>query len=288
MSASVAAAKQFVYTNARLLERRTWEALFDGAPVDGVVAAVRAYVNADGGLGNALEPDKRAPDSQPLDVAFALERLHDVGARDEDLARGALEFLESVADERGLVPIVLPSVASYARADHWEDGDFPATLAPALGIAAVLHAWGLQHPWLERVTSTCLDELGRNPPDDAHALREALLFLEYAPDRERAEAVAGSVVDALRSARWMRRDPESTDYGLTPLEFAPTPASRWRAVFADEEIDAHLDRLERDQQDDGGWPLTWEPPGDAARLEWRGFETIRAVRALRAYGRSAG
>jgi hypothetical protein len=287
MSASVAAARQFIYTNARLLERRMWETLFEGAPADGVVAAVRAYVNADGGVGNALEPDKRAPDSQPLDVGFALEQLHDVGARDEELARVACDFLSSVADERGLVPVVLPSVASYARADHWEDGVFPPTLAPALGIAAVLHAWRLQHPWLERATSTCLDELGRDPPDDAHALREALSFLEYAPDRERAEAAVGSVVDALRTARWLRRDPESTEYGLTPLAFAPTPGSRWRALFADDEIEAHLDRLERDQQDDGGWPLAWEPPGDAARLEWRGFETLRAVRVLNAYGRAA-
>jgi hypothetical protein len=288
MSTSVAAARRFVYANARLLERRMWEALFEGAPVDGVVAAVRAYVNADGGVGNALEPDKRAPDSQPLDVAFALERLHDVDAPDDDLARGACDFLSSIADERGLVPIVLPSVASYARADHWGDGIFPPTLAPALGIAAVLHAWELEHPWLEQATSTCLDELGRDPPDDAHALREALRFLEHVPDRERAEALVGSVVDALRTARYVRRDPESPEYGLSPFAFAPTPASRWGALFAADEIEAHLDRLERDQQDDGGWPLTWEPPGDTARLEWRGFETLQAVRVLTAYGRAPG
>jgi hypothetical protein len=46
-----------------------------------------------------------------------------------------------------------------------------------------------------------------------------------------------------------------------------------------------LDRLERDQQDDGGWQITWEPPGVVATLEWRGIETLRALRVLRAYGR---
>lgn len=181
MSASLAAARRFVYANARLLERRIWERLFEGAPVDGVVAAVRAYVNADGGVGHALEPDKRAPESQPLDVQFALERLHDVGARDDELARRACDFLASVADERGLVPIVLPSVGSSPRANHWGDGVFPPTLAPAVGSAAVLHAWGTAHPWLDRASASCLDELDGSLPDDAHALRDALVFLEHVP-----------------------------------------------------------------------------------------------------------
>jgi hypothetical protein len=161
-----------------------------------------------------------------------------VGARDDELALGACDFLSAIADERGPVPIVLPSVASYPRASHWEDGVFPPTLAPALGIAGVLHAWRMEHPWLERATATCLDDLGGELPDDAHALRDALLFLEYVPDRERAETHVDRVVDALRHARYVRRDPESPEYGLTPLAFAPTPASRWRRLFTDDEIEA--------------------------------------------------
>jgi hypothetical protein len=50
-------------------------------------------------------------------------------------------------------------------------------------------------------------------------------------------------------------------------------------------IDGHLDRLQRDQQPDGGWAITWEPPGAAATLEYRGVETLRALRVLAAYGR---
>ncbi len=39
------------------------------------------------------------------------------------------------------------------------------------------------------------------------------------------------------------------------------------------------------QQDDGGWPLSWEPPGETARAAWRGKWTLDALAALRAYGR---
>ena len=50
-------------------------------------------------------------------------------------------------------------------------------------------------------------------------------------------------------------------------------------------IAGHLDRLERDQQGDGGWAITWEPPSPAAVFEYRGVQTLWALRVLRAYGR---
>jgi hypothetical protein len=72
---------------------------------------------------------------------------------------------------------------------------------------------------------------------------------------------------------------------LTPLAFAPTPKSRWRALFDDVAIDAHLDRIAAKQLDDGGWEVTWGPPSEASRLEWRGILTLTNLRVLRAYRR---
>src|SRR5215211_5959460 len=63
----LARAEEFIWSNARLLERRLFAHLFKGAAAEPVHAALRAYQNADGGFGNALEPDKRCPDSQPID-----------------------------------------------------------------------------------------------------------------------------------------------------------------------------------------------------------------------------
>ena len=57
----------FILNNARLLERRRFAYLFGGGPREPVLAALRAYQNPDGGFGNALEPDKRTPTSQPID-----------------------------------------------------------------------------------------------------------------------------------------------------------------------------------------------------------------------------
>jgi hypothetical protein len=116
-------------------------------------------------------------------------------------------------------------------------------------------------------------------------LIEVLVFLAYVPDRGRAETVGADVRDWLTQARWYRADPADPGYGLTPLHLAPSPDSPWRRLFEDEAIDGHLDRLVRDQQTDGGWPVTWEAPGIASSMDWRGIETLRALRTLRAYGR---
>ncbi len=86
---------------------------------------------------------------------------------------------------------------------------------------------------------------------------------------------------------YLRLDARDAAYGVTPLHYAPEPASRWRGLFSDATIDAHLDRLEADQQPDGGWALAWEPPSRAAALAYRGIETLRALRVLSAYGRIA-
>src|SRR5258708_36554773 len=77
---------------------------------------------------------------------------------------------------------------------------------------------------------------------------------------------------------WFRLDPDASGYGLSPLSIAPAADSRWRVLFSEDELNAHLDRLQRDQQPDGGWPISWEPPSDSARLQWRVGVPLYALR----------
>lgn len=286
MAASLAAAREFVYREARPLDQRLFAVLFEGGSANGVVRALEAYRNDDGGFGHGLEPDKRCPASQPVDVAFAFEMLDLAGARPNRLAEDACGFLAGLADERGAVAMALRSVLDYPHADHW-GGEWayePGVWATS-STAGWLHAFGVHHPWLDRATAFCLDELERRPPDDAHELREALRFLEHVPDRGRANEIRPRVSAALEHASYFLASAASDEYGLSPLEFAPRPESPSRSLFADDQLAQHLDRLERDQQPDGGWPIRWEPPSEASRLEWRGNRTVLAVATLSAYGR---
>jgi hypothetical protein len=58
-----------------------------------------------------------------------------------------------------------------------------------------------------------------------------------------------------------------------------------RRLFADEVIEAHLDRLAAGQRPDGGWTVGFPAFTEAAGLEWRAWATVRNLAILRAYGR---
>jgi hypothetical protein len=280
-----AAGRAFIYREGRLLDQRLFEALFEGGPPQGVLDALGGYRNADGGFGHGLEPDVRCPASQPLDVEVALQTMDAAGAVDRTMVEAALSFLGTVSSPEGGVAVVLPSIAAYPHAAHWGDGTFPPGLNPTAGIVGLAAKLGVEHPWIERATAFCWSELEREMPGDAHTLSEVLIFLEHVPDRSRAEAMIPRVAEQLPSAALFRSDPADESYGLSPLHFAPSPDSRWRDLFADTAIEAHLDRLQAEQQPDGGWPVRWEPPSEASTLEWRGHITLQALRTLYAYGR---
>src|SRR5262249_9339411 len=126
-------AADFLARQARLHEQRLYATLVEGAPAAGVAEALRGYQNEDGGFGHGLEPDKRCPASQPLDVQVALETLHAAGTSDAGMLQRACDYLAAVGSDGG-VPCVLPSIAAYPRAAHWRDGDFPPGLNPTAAI----------------------------------------------------------------------------------------------------------------------------------------------------------
>jgi hypothetical protein len=272
--------RDFVRRDARVLERRLLATLFEGADQRGVVDALRGYQNADGGFGHGLEPDKRCPDSLPLDVEVAFDTLLAADARDDEMVRRAVDWLDSVATPDGAVPLCGPAVEGYPRAAHIGEWTYQPDVNPTAGLVARLYKLGIEHPWRDKAGTWCAAQLDKGLPEDAHALHEALEFFEH---------TGGADLDRIRD--WLpklanyRGDAADPSYGVTPLQFVPTPDSFWRPLFTDAQLDAHLDRLIADQQDDGGWAITWEPPGPAATLEYRGIVTVGALRTLKAYNR---
>ncbi|TWD80269.1 hypothetical protein FB561_1342 [Kribbella amoyensis] len=274
------AAREFVRREGRLVERRLFATVFEGADPIGVVDALRGYRNADGGFGHGLEPDKRVPDSQGLDVETAFNVLIAAGARDDELVRGACDWLASVATPEGAVSLGTAAIEGYPHADHWAAWAYQPGLNPTAGLVGRLHTLGVEHPWRDRAAQWCRAQLAEGFPEDAHAMHESMEFLEHEPDVD-----IDRVRDWLPKLSHYRADAADPSYGVTPLQFAPTPDSFWRQLFDDAQLQAHLDRLLADQQPDGGWALTWEPPGQAATLEYRGAVTVAALTKLKAWGR---
>jgi hypothetical protein len=277
-------ARDFILREGRLLEQRLFAALFEDAPAGGVIAALAGYRNADGGFGHGLEPDKLCPASLALDVEIAFRTMDAAGALDRAMIHDACDWL-ATASTGGAVALGNPVVESYPHAEHWSDWTYQPDINPTAGLAGLLHKFGVDHPWVTAATAYCWERLETALPDEAHALGEALVFLEHVDDHDRAAPIAARVRAHLPKVTLLRLDARDPDYGVTPLDYAPDPTSPWRALFSDDTVAQHLDRLQSDQQPDGGWGLTWTPPSQAATLAYRGIVTVSALQVLHAYGR---
>jgi hypothetical protein len=285
----IAAGHRFLLSQARLLEQRLFATAFLGESGTHVVDALRGYQNDDGGFGHALEPDKRCPASLPIDVEAAFQAIAAAGAADEIMIKRACDFLAATAAQAGAdgaVPAAFDVIERFPRAAHWTDWTYAPALNPTAGLAGLLYQLGFDHPWRTQATEYCWRQLAAGIwPHDAHTLSEVMIFLAHVPDRDRADQQAREIAGHLADVEMFHLDPDAEGYGLTPLHLAPESGSRWRRLFTDAQIDGHLDRLLNSQQEDGGWPISWEPPSQAAILEWRGIVTLQALRTLTSYGR---
>ena len=276
-------AQTFILNNARLLERHLFAYLFQGGDRQNVLAALVAYQNEDGGFGNALEPDKRTRTSQPVDQEFALRILDDIGF-EPSIALQICDFLETITRDGG-VPFVLPTVRDAPRAEWWnpETDDPPPSINPTASIAGLLHKHHIQHPWLEGATDFCWRQIEHFQDLGGHDLLCILLFLEHVPDRDRAEDAFKKISAYLLESELIAYDPQASGYVFMPLAFAPAPDSICRPLFEDAIIQTHLEALARQQQEDGGWPITWNAISPACEMENRGIVTVRTLQTLKAY-----
>jgi hypothetical protein len=282
------AATAFIAANARLLDWRRFERLFHDGDAQPVRDAIAAYRNADGGFGHALEPDCRAPSSQPAAVEMALRMMDETGAWDEDLVLGACGWLTSAEPAEGGSAFVEPTVAGWPHAPWWvpEEGH-PASLISTGMITGTLHARDTRHPWLDRATETMWARIDRLTEPGGYEMFGVLRFLQDVPDRARARAAFDRVGPLILDRGLVALDPDAPGEVHGPLDFAPTPSSLARGLFDQSVIDAHLDHLAAGQRDDGGWMFNWPSWSPAAELDWRGAITIGALSTLRANARPA-
>lgn len=278
-------AGEFVWKNARLLDRRLFAFLFKSAEQETIIHAVRAYQNPDGGFGNALEADIRCPDSQPVAAEIALEAL-DCAGGDDVVVQRLCDYLTTVTTPEGGVPCVLPSVMRYPRAPWWNTVDNPpAGINPTASLAGRLYRLGCAHPWLDRASEYSWRLIESTTFVKPHDFLSIVRFLESVPDRDRAESAFEGISRQMLTAKVIDLDPSATGYVKGPLDWAPSPSSLCRRLLSDEMISVHLDALVDRQQTDGGWPISWPVVSSAVELEWRGRVTVNSLRILAAYNR---
>jgi hypothetical protein len=273
----------FIWRNARVLERAVFDYFFLEASPTRILDVLRAYQNEDGGFGHALEPDLRAPDSHPLFVEFALRTLYDCQLRDPQMTHDACEFLAIHADFDSGIPTIFPSSQRYPRANHWVNRNMEPSMDRFIGLVGLVNWQGIHHSWLRQAVEVCLEQVRSITYTDAHTILNAFCLLESVAEEQDVNPLYQKLTHELVTAQYFSRETPVTTYALTPLTFTPRPEAYCRPIFSQRDIDAHLDTLLALQQRDGGWPIQWTPPSRMARWEWRAHKTVYALITLRAY-----
>jgi hypothetical protein len=291
MTVDLEGAKAFLATHARVLDRRRLALLLGDGPARGVLDAVEAYGNPDGGYGWGLEPDLRSEESQPAAALHAFEAFAEAAPATTPRVAALCDWLQSTSLPDGGLPFALPIGDSAGCAPWWVGADQTASsLQITAAVAANAHRLArhddgvARHPWLATATRYCLDAI--------RAVDEAPHAYELSFALQLLDAVADDDDDARRLLDHLGRyvPPDGVlplaggteTEALRPLDVAPHPGRPVRALFADDVVDADLQRLADQQQPDGGWPVEWASSSPAAALEWRGYVTVRAVAVLQA------
>jgi hypothetical protein len=291
MTIDLSAARGFMATHARVLDRRRFELLLGDGDPDAVLAAVDGYRNADGGYGWGLEPDLRAPESQPGGALHAFEAFADAAPARSPHAVALCDWLESVTLPDGGLPFALPVADASGLAPFWASADpSVSSLQITAYVAGTAHRAGdpdvAAHPWLARATDYCLGAIGELGDDPfALVVLASLGFLDEVHD---TSPEAAALIDLLGAVI-----PESgrlavsggkADESVGPLDLSPYPDRPSRRLFGAGTVDAELERLAGGQRDDGGWTVDFTSYSPQAELEWRGYATVRAVAILQRNG----
>ncbi len=293
MPIDLAAAAAFMTSHARLLDRRRFAVRFEGAEPSDVLAALDAYRNPDGGYG-ALEPDLRAPESQPVGAMHAFEVFEDIAPATSPRAAEVCDWLESASLPDGGLPFALPVADATATAPFWAQADpDTSSLHITAAVAGIAHRVARHdpavagHPWLARVRHYCIDTIaGRDKPESTLELLYSLGFLDAAVENEPAAApLLERFAAVIPESGVLHVEGGVEDDVIRPLDFAPVPDRPVRGWFAPDVIEADLDRLAAGQREDGGWDVGFVAYSPAAALDWRGWTTIRSLAILRANGR---
>jgi hypothetical protein len=267
-------ARDFILTNARMIERRLFSHIFDQGPPEPVMHAVLAYQNTDGGFGFGMEPDTASPESQPLFTMMALRTLDDIRMFNIPAVTEAVAWLASVATPSCGLPWMLKPEHLYPGADHFDKVDELPAINPTAPILALLIKHQISHPWIPRAESFLWQAIPASQETQcADCILLRLLFLEQRHDTPDASREIERIKQRILSSNMVCNDLNHPMIGLyghpTPLNYAPHPQSILRTLFSTDEINTHLDALIARQHDDGQWSTTYGiSPGTA--LEWDG------------------
>lgn len=287
-------AREFMDAHARLLDRRRFELLLGDGDPEATLATLATYANGDSGFGWALHPDLRTATSQPVGAMHVFEILEEVAAATSPIAASLCDWLNRVSLSDGGLPFALPFDDGAGSAPMWARADSSgSSLLITCAVCAIANRIAdrypavAEHTWLARGTDYCLGKIAAmDRPSMAIEFRFVLQLLDALHDEDAQAAGELRRLGAfLPASGTMPVEGGAEDEAMRPLDFSPEPDRPLRALIGAETITAALDGLAAEQDPDGSWDVDFTVYSPAAKLEWRGEATVRAIRVLKANGR---
>ena len=285
-------ARDFILTNARMIERRLFQFHFENDSPDGVFHAVYAYRNSDGGFGHGMEPDTASPESQPLFSIMALETLDEVGYLTKDIiADDFMPYFESVTTEKGGIPWILRPKSDYPCAEHFKTVKEWAALSTTASLLGILEKYEIDIPWMTAAEEFVWSEFERIKKKHVFCylcVPRWLMFLKHTKSQDKALKTIEDLKNWIVADGVICEDKSDDGWGLYgkphSLNYAMSSDSILYSVFSKETLDSDLKELINRQKDDGRWD-TWYGLSEGMKLEWAGIQTLWTLKTLKNYDR---
>ena len=285
-------AKDFILTNARMIERRLFHFHFENDNNDGVYHSVYAYRNSDGGFGHGMEPDTASPESQPLFSIMALETLDEVNyLTKEIILNDFMPYFKSVTTEKGGIPWMMKPNNDYPCEEHFKTVKEWAALSTTSALLGMLEKYKIEIPWMKKAEEFVWSEFDRI--QDKHVfcylcVPRWLTFLKYTKSQEKAKVRLDNMKKWILNNDVLCNDAIDEGWGLYgkphSLNYAPSPISMLNSIFYEEKINSELNELIKKQKEDGRWD-TWYGISEGTKLEWAGIQNLYTLRILKSYNR---
>jgi hypothetical protein len=298
-------ARDFLLSEARPLEKATYELEFEEGSVDEVLTQLAKFQNPDGGFGMALEPDIRTTTSSALCTEMGLRYMAEMNiSADNPMVGAAISYLlESFSEDAQVWRVVPQDANEYPHAPWWHDeiGSLARTfddflVIPRAGILALLYCYAELVPadWLAVLTETTVGDIEQMETEKFGGGGDTLVYaLRLAEAPGLAINFKTSLVTHLRDVadQIVARDPRAwSGYAAPPLKLSPTPDTLFADLLMDD-LQVHLDYVIEHQTQAGNWEPTWHwgefypKEWEQAKQEWCGILTLDMLISLRAFER---
>ncbi len=285
-------ARDFILTNARMIERRLFQFHFENGSSEGVFHAVYAYRNSDGGFGHGMEPDTASPESQPLFGIMALETLDEVGyLTKEIILKDFLPYFESITTEKGGIPWMFRPKSIYPCEGHFKTVKEWAALSTTAPLLGILEKYKVDVPWMRKAEPFIWSEFERIKNKHIFCylcVPRWLTFLNHTQNQDKAKKTIKNLKRWISKKGVICEDKSDDAWGLYGkphrLNYATAPENILCSLFAKETIESDLKELISRQREDGRWD-TWYGISEGTKLEWAGIQTLWVLKVLKNYGR---